>query len=219
VGVELEGGWRVLPPGVALEHDGSVFRDRAPAGFRIGEIPVGPIQPGALPRLLQKYYPQKVDRTCGMHVHMSFETVWQYSLLMDQAYQDTVIEYLTRWAKSEGTFAPAHHIWERLQGQSVFCQKKFWPDKQVQSLRKDHDQEREGHRYTIIHFCGRQMTVECRVLPMMDTCDQAVRAIRRLIDITNACLLVLGRKKEEVMKLSVDLPANEVFEEFMEEGL
>lgn len=227
IGVELEGGWKVIPSGIALDHDGSVFRDPVtggnlcPSGHRAGELPLGPIQPGALVKAMKKYYPHKVDATCGMHVHMSFENLRHYSYLMIPEYQETVIEYLSIWAKKEG-FPTGHHIWTRLSGKSPYCQKKFWPDAQVSSP-KDHDQNRVGHRYTIIHYCGRLRTIECRVLPMMDTVDQATRAIKHLIDITNSCLVVLGkndlREKEVVIKGVVELPRGERYEEYFEDDL
>ena len=224
LGVELEGAWKTLPEGTHLEPDGSVYKDpvsgvkKAPVGHVTGELPIGPIQPAALSKFMKKYYPQKVDKTCGMHVHMSFESVWHYALLMTPEYQDTIIEYLGRWAKKEG-FPETHHIFERLSGKSVFCQKKFWPDLQVQYTKKDHDQQRQGHRYTIIHYCGRQMTVEVRVLPMMETVEQAIRAVRHVVDITNACLVVLGRKKEQQERMHLEIAQNESFEEYIEEGL
>lgn len=225
LGVELEGAWKTLPLGTHLEPDGSVFRDpvtkvrRPPTGYanaQCGELPIGPIQPIALSRFMKKYYPTVIDKTCGMHVHMSFESVWHYDLLMVPEYQETVLEYLGRWAVLEG-FPAGHHIYERLAGESVFAQKKFWPDLQVMS-KKDFDQQREGHRYTPVNYCGRLMTVEVRVLPMTDTVDQAIRAVREVVDITNACLFVLGRKKEEAERAQVVLP-NESYEEYVEEGL
>ena len=223
VGVELEGAWKSLPPGTRLEPDGSVFKDpvtgskKVPAGHQAGELPIGPIQPAALPRFMKKYYPHKIDKTCGMHVHMSFDSVWHYDLLMVPEYQDTIVEYLARWAQKEG-FASTHYIYERLGGKSVFCQRKFWPDLQVQA-KKDYDQQRPGHRYTIVHYCGRQMTIEVRVLPMTDTVEQAIRGVRQVIDITNACLVVLGRKKEETQRMQLEIADNESYEEYIEEGL
>ena len=223
IGVELEGAWNFLPPGTRLEMDASVFRDPAtetrkiPPGHLAGELPIGPIQPGALPKFMRKYYPHKVDKSCGMHVHMSFESVWHYALLMTPDYQDTMIEYLGQWARAEG-FSACHHIFERLDGNNTYCQRKFWPDQQVQYTKKDYDHNRFGHRYTIVHFCGRQMTVEVRVLPMMDTVEQAIRGVRRVVDITNACLVLLGRKKEQQQRMQLEI-GNESYEEWIEEGL
>lgn len=224
LGVELEGAWKELPKGIRqLEPDGSVFKDpltetkKVPAGHVAGELPIGPIQLAAMPRWMKKYYPHKVDKTCGMHVHMSFETAWHYALLMAPEYQETVIKYLRRWAENEG-FPVGHFIYDRLDGKSIFCQKRYWPDEQVRS-RKDHDQVRPGHRYTIVHYCGRQMTIEVRVLPMMETVEQGIRGVRQIVDITNAALIVLGRKKEQTERMSLEIAGNEVYEEYIEEGL
>lgn len=199
-GVELEGGWLKVPIGVKLDEDYSVFGVNAgklaPDGYRCGELPLGPILVAQLPSSMRKYYPDLVDSTCGMHIHMSFETTFQYNLLADSpAYQETMQDYLLKWAREEG-FPDTHHIWPRLKGQSTFAQKEFWPQEQIQQIRKDHDRKRYGHRYTMIHYCWqRYATVECRVLPMMETYTQAIRAVRRVIDITNAYLILANKHK------------------------
>lgn len=215
VGVELEGGWITLPPGVQnLEHDGSVFNGRLPAGVKyIGELPLGPAIPAAIDELMRINHPQKVNATCGMHVHMSFDTLWYYHLLMVPEYQKTMLHYLTLWAQ-ERKFKDSHHIWGRLRGESRFCQDKFWPDAQASTKRKGHDQNAHGHRYTHVHYCGRQNTIEIRTLPMMDTLKTAISAVHRVLDITNACLYVLGTQvKRDTSETKVSLPNNFVYEE------
>lgn len=212
--VELEGGWSKVPPDVTIDRDGSVFGDAPPQGYRAGEIQIGPMEPGAIARSMKKYYPQLVDATCGMHIHMSFKTTRHYGWLMEPEFQETVIEYLTRWAKKEG-FPPNHHIWERLSGKSRYCQKKYWPEEQLAVKAKDHNQQRHGHRYTIVHYCGRLNTIEIRVLPMMDTVEQAIRAVDFIVDITNASLLKLS-EKENKSKINgkIELGNGWVCEEF-----
>ncbi len=215
VGVELEGGWAELPVGVdKLEDDGSVFQRRIPPGCKyIGELPVGPAMPAGIPKLIKDNHPHKVNNTCGMHVHMSFDTLWYYQLLMVPEYQETVLHYLTKWAK-DNNFKDTHCIWERLAGKSRFCKKEFWPDAQASYKNKDHDQQRPGHRYTIIHYCGRIKTIECRVLPMMSSKEKAANAVMHLIDITNACLYVLGKSKSrDKFASKIELPGNMVYEE------
>ena len=219
VGVELEGGWITLPPGIErAEHDGSVFRDDSKTQRLYphhGEIPIGPMQPSGLAKSMKKYYPAFVDKTCGMHIHMSFKNHLQYSWLTEEVYQETLLDYLTRWATKEG-FPKDHHIWSRLAGKSIFCQKVFAPAAQLNWKRpKDHDQHRVGHRYTVVHFCGRQNTIEVRVLPMMDTVEQALRAVHLVIDVTNACLISLAEPDRKV-KSTVVLSKDNVYEEFLE---
>jgi hypothetical protein len=224
VGVELEGGWIELPPGVAqLDHDGSVFNGRMPAGVRyIGELPIGPALPAGIGELIRQNHPQKVNNTCGMHVHMSFETLWYYHVLMVPEYTKTVIHYLTKWAE-EQKFKDSHHIWPRLKGESRFCRDEFWPDMQAGTKRKDHNQERPGHRYTHVHYCGRHSppTIEIRTLPMMDKIKTAISAVHRVIDITNACLYVLGPKSSKLDKgvSRITMPDNMIYEETIVETL
>lgn len=215
VGVELEGAWVDLPAGVAaLEHDGSVFHGRMPLGARhLGELPIGPMVPAGLAEAVRHNWPHKMNSTCGMHVHMSFDISWYYGLLMVPEYTQTVCEYMTRWGKDAG-LPDNHTLFSRFRGESQFCRKEFWPDAQASVNRKDHDQQRYGHRYTIIHYCGRNKTIECRALPMIPKVALSIRAIHHLIDITNACIFVLGGKtKREKLQNKVTLSNNLVYEE------
>jgi hypothetical protein len=224
IGVELEGGWKAIPTGTKIDKDTSVFKDPKtqtqilPLGANYaGEITVGPMQPAALPKVLKKYWPHFIDKTCGMHVHMSFENLLRYHVLMVPEFQETVIEYLGRWAKEVGL--PSDHcIWERLEGKSVYCQKVFWADEQIAYKEKDHNQTRSGHRYTIVNYCGRINTIEVRVLPMMPTIPLAVSAINRVIDITNACLVAL-KVTDRRINGKLELPDGAVYEETIEDEI
>lgn len=215
MGVELEGAWKIVPKGVTLERDGSVFPGGC-SGHKTGELPVGPFQPIALGRFLRKYYPDMVDKTCGMHVHMSFESLKYYQRLMVAEYQETIIEYMVRWAKEEG-LATSHPIWDRLAGKNEYCGRNFWPDQQVSKKKKEYGHQ-EGGRYTMVHYCGRQNTIEVRVLPMMSDAKLATSAIHRLQDITNACLVKLVEPNIKIQSQIV-FSLSESFEESIEEEI
>lgn len=214
--MELEGGWQKLPVGTRLERDASVFHDAPQAGLKVGELPLGPFVLGQLNQYMRKYYPYKVDETCGLHVHMSFESQLHYGYLADTPdYQETIVHYLSNWAKDQ-RLPEKHSIWERLKGDSQYCQKKFWPYDQMMTSRKDYDKSRKGHRYTIVHYCWtRNGTVEIRVLPMMDTVDLAISAVRCIVDVTNAYLMVCD-KKHVIEKGEVILSSGAMYEEIME---
>ena len=217
LGVELEGGWDTVPPGVGLAHDSSVFKNMRVDNINYGELPIGPIQPAALPRFIKKYYPDHVNFTCGLHVHMSFENIKHYYWLMAQEFQVTMVSYLVKWATKEG-FPDDHYIWKRLSGKVKFCQQRFMPDDQYQIKRKDYLPEAMVNRYTAVNYCGRLNTIEVRVLPMMDTAEQAIRGVREIIDITNASLLLLGEKEKPVVG-KLEMSNGDVYEEYIEELL
>lgn len=204
VGVEVEGVWNTIPKGARLVKDTSVkgfspvllnrIADTGVGG--IGELSSPPIMPAMLEGWLKTHYPHHINSSCGLHLHMSFDSCSRYSTLMDIRYHDTLIHYLMEWAKKEG-FPKDHLIYERLRGESIYCQKKFWPDKQVLQREKIYDKVKDGHRYTILNYChGLLGTMEVRVLPMMDTPAQASRALHHIIDISNACLVKLYEKRK-----------------------
>lgn len=208
VGVELEGGWGpTLPMGARIDVDTSVKIKTTVEIPHVGEIHSQPMQPAQMALWIKKYYPIKVDKTCGLHVHMSFPPATNYySLLTDEAYQETIFEYLAQWGKAED-IPKTHCFWERLTGDAWACKKIHWPDLQIRQKKKDHDRDREGNRYTALNYCIEQHgTLECRLLPMFEDANQAIRAVRRVIDITNASLVMLGKKREETMTALVSVP-------------
>lgn len=225
VGVELEGGWTKLPTlhkRYKIEGDGSVFSDGAinshpkwSSSVKKGELAIGPFQPGQVATSLKRYYPDLVDKTCGMHVHMSFTRTYEYALLTDSpVYQETVLHYLLKWANTQG-FPLSHHIWDRLKGKNRYCAKEFWPYAQMVKTSKDYGTQTE-HRYTAISYqWNRYRTVECRALPMMETALQATSAVKEVIKITNAYLTVTDKGRVRGGG-SIELPAGESYEETLE---
>jgi hypothetical protein len=210
VGVELEGGWVTLPPGTTLQNDGSVSFPREDSGFdprtgetslNIGELPSPVLMVDSrkaddltLEKWLTQHYPQKVNKTCGMHVHMSFQNAFQYQRLMDESYTWTMGEYVRRWAKEN---LPLDHcIWSRLRGESQYCTFKYYPDGQAQQTRKQYHHDKDC-RYTVIHYCfSRFGTIECRLLPMMPDAQIALSAIKEVLAITSAFLVTTTSKRE-----------------------
>lgn len=204
VGIELEGGWDRLPAGVRLVHDGSVqfgrrLEERVPPMH--GELPSGVLDvskasPTYWGTWLRQMHPHYVNETCGMHVHLSFKTAFAYNRIMRAEYPATVVAEFTKWAKKED-LPDTHPIWNRLAGKCRYCQLRFDADNQVSNREKDHNQERPGHRYTVINYCwARYNTAECRLLPMMANAEQSTRAIQELIDITNAFLVATSSREE-----------------------
>src|SRR5690348_9266825 len=82
VGIELEGGWNRCPDKKLghFDHDGSVrFEpfdkdgDRMPMPqYYTGEYVSYPMPVDQIASWLRTTYPEHVNDTCGLHVHMSF---------------------------------------------------------------------------------------------------------------------------------------------------
>jgi len=222
IGIELEGAWRSLPSGVTLDGDGSIHIEmpagvtpgdivadprtgrRTYRGWSVGELPSEPLDPTDSSSgiywkpWIRNYYPSDVNASCGMHVHMSFLNALHYQRLMTPDYQETMATFLIEWAKRDGTFGDRHHIWKRLKGENEYCKKEFYADLQANNARKVYDHHREGNRYTGINYPhAMHQTIECRFLPMMKDAEQAISAIQRVLDITNACLAVMKIREKK----------------------
>lgn len=202
IGVELEGGWNHQPQGIV--HDGSVHIDVPPdARIAVGEVPSPPLDMKTLATWMKKFYPQYMNASCGMHVHMSFKNALNYQRLMTVQYPSTIVAYMRKWAE-ENRLPQNHPIWERLAGRSRFCQHLFFADEQARKVEKEHNQEREGHRYTVINYCwARVQTLECRLLPMMETPEMALSAINHLVRVTNAFLVKSSKQARKEKKIGV----------------
>ena len=223
VGIELEGGWKKLPDGINLTHDGSLTglgeqdhptRDELEAARRgskqlhIGELQSEPLEPVKLTAWMKQYYPNHMNETCGLHVHMSFHRAKHYMQLMVPEYTATIVEYIGRWAEREH-LDHKHPIWKRLAGENEHCKHLFYADIQAKATKKDYSHDYPGNRYTCINYCnGLHSTLECRLLCMMETYEQGVRAVQNILDITNSFLIVTA-KREEKLKAELQLSAGD----------
>jgi hypothetical protein len=191
----------------ALEEEYRILeRDRMKAVPRhIGEYPSPPLELDQWVAWIRIHYPPHINATCGMHVHMSFANDFIYQRLMDERLTSTVVAYVRKWADSH--LPTTHHIYDRLEGKSEYCQHLFHADAQTKITRKRFDHHEPGHRYTVMNYPHPQhQTVECRLLPMMPDVDLAISAIQELIDITNGFLAFGGSKEKAI---TVDIPIDD----------
>lgn len=202
------------PPGMtSLQRDTEYLRLSSERNNSIphhmGEYPSVAMEPHQWESWLRASYPTHVNRTCGMHVHLSFsrgkkkvQDLLTYQRLMDPSYTATVVAELYKWAIDSEAFPMDHHIWNRLEGSNEYCQFLFHADAQAKETRKVYSHE-GPHRYTAINYCwAMHETLECRLLPMMDTADLAVSAIKCFLNLTNA-FLVVARKKEKPTEIMI----------------
>jgi hypothetical protein len=201
-GVELEGAWthdKLNTLGIDLEDDGSVgdFSNAVYDECDLGEIPSPPFS--SVPEFMKfitTNYPDFVNKTCGMHVHVSTNTLADYQALMNVKFYSFLKLSLSVWGK-KNNILPKSAFWTRLKGNNgQFCADRFNPDTQVLTEYKG------GDRYTMLNYCYKvHGTMECRVLPMFKSKKIAAAAVNRVLWTVNKYLSLPGIHKPEVVEL------------------
>lgn len=178
LGIELEGGWNSKPQD--LKPDGSVNSINC---AYLGEVASKPLGIKSVLSWVDKNYPDKVNHTCGLHIHISLYSHADYSKLMSRKF----FLYLHREFKSWGLSYPINDdsaFWKRMAGENTYCKNKFNnPDKQAET------NYRESIRYSHLNYCFKlHGTIEFRMLPMFQKKEIALSAIQKYYDIVNEWL-------------------------------
>src|SRR3974377_296971 len=187
IGVELEGGWEDEPCECHdLKGDGSV---QVQAQY-VGEIPLGPFASWRdAEESIRRHYPQVVNRTCGLHVHLSFPDNGHYSALMSQRFETFLWRRLMLYGKRKNFSADGQYF-QRLTGKNFYCRHRWNDNRVMEQARMSYKDEA---RYALINYCHRlHGTVEVRALPAFLRPASAVKAIKYLCDTFERYLLLPG---------------------------
>ncbi len=233
IGIELEGGWLKVPDGVRLTQDVSV-RVEDPAGRLIsrGEIPSPPLEMSKWVDWMKVHYPSHCNESCGLHVHMSFRSDLTYQRLMRRDYTTAIVDQLREWAKGR-RLPSSHAIWGRLKGENKYCLPLYAPEKQATARQKSNSRYAvvnycHGIHQTLeIRVLPMFPTIPAKVqkpvfyaalgeskppkpavlAPEVPGIDLAIEAVQRVIDTTNAFLLldVKRERAERATLISDDL--------------
>lgn len=187
IGVELEGGWNAYSD--HIKSDGSVSGVKNP-----GEIAFPPFHPDEFPWIepvnlpgfqnirsgtmgsFTSMYPDHVNHTCGMHVHVSFPSTGMYAAFVDVRFQPWLVRGLHQWGLKGHIKSKA--FYSRLQGGQSYCRDIYAPESQLSGG--------GGQRYSIVNYCyPRYKTMEIRVLPMFKDVRFSIKAIKALVKLIN----------------------------------
>jgi hypothetical protein len=214
VGLELEGAFKTArfrgATPLVLTHDGSVreFSNSIIDTCRTGEVISPPLAYwGDVVKFIQDSYPDSINRTCGMHVHISVPSVGAYEAIADQRFHDFLMKSLKIWGKKNEVEA-THSFWRRLAGTEFYCRNTYRPDEQIPLTCKS------DPRYSQINYCySLHKTMEIRVLPMFKQKKLAISAVYHLLRMTNKYLGLPGAlKAQEIEHEFVPNFTNEVEE-------
>lgn len=180
VGLELEGGWMDVNrnPTLQLGTDGSVSVPGRPgeASPVNGELRSGILDSrAAVSAFLHWGYPENVNGTCGLHVHIGFRNLLPFAVLANTDTQSELLKFLRGWGKTE-RIRVSHAFWKRLGGENRYCR----TDPQHIQRAIDYSSD----RYFALNFASfkKFRTVEIRVLPMFASVDVAERAVMAVLD-------------------------------------
>ena len=212
VGIELEGAWKISRRNLQMTHDGSVcdFSSTVNDTCRTGEVVSPPLGYWSdLVKFIQDNYPDHINRTCGLHVHISTPTIGAYEALMNQRYHDFLMRSLKIWGKKNKVI-PAHSFWRRLSGSEHYCRGIYQPENQVYQTGKG------GSRYTQINYChGLHGTMEVRVLPMFKQKNLAISAIYHILRCTQKYLTLPNAFKDEPLVSEINIEPESLILDFV----
>jgi len=209
MGIELEGGWNRLRDeqkkffhedssvhvnhnrndadycdcdcDICSDHEANGCCNENNGGYDwVGELASPPLKPIDLIPWINENYPHGIDNTCGAHIHLSFNSLLDYSRLMDRAFYDYFLDKMDSFGhdyKVKGTF------WDRLAGKNTYCLRDFQPEKQSKVTCHD------DVRYAILNACYMLYeTYEIRVLPVFRKKDITLNAVSYVENIIESYL-------------------------------
>lgn len=179
-GVELEGAWDYDPNRrFSIYSDGSVrFRDDDDDDDEIGQVGetnTGICQnPRELFASVRDRYPDRVNSTCGLHLHIG-GTPAELSQIGSESNYRHVMAELGNLARNRGD-GGYYRLAERLKGYNSYCATTYMVPEHLRG---------SGERYYALN--GRSyseyQTLEFRILPMFDSPSNAIKALQTIINI------------------------------------
>jgi hypothetical protein len=184
IGVELEGMWNTRPDGATGDPSVSGFVRETGREYT-GEVPSPILALSEVESWMSANYPDAVNSTCGMHIHISFDTKTEYSLLMSYAerLQNDLIQNVREWA-TEREIIRGHPLWEELQGGNRFT--RMGTENVIAQTRA---RGKSGVRYRMLNFCySLHGTLEIRMLPGFKKKHLGIQAVGVVIDTVKRAL-------------------------------
>ena len=185
VGIEIEGLWtetgsrRVRTAAsqwhMGISGDGSIHTRGCSRGLYANEFQTAPGYVEAALAQLVAGYPDEVNESCGMHVHVSFLDPTVITQLMTPEFFAYFRRRWLEWGERTGLH-PDCEFYSRLEGENQYCRPN---DNRTITDNAHHD------RYFQLNFSAwhEHKTVECRLLPMFQHAAIGVSAVKELLSI------------------------------------
>jgi len=209
-GVELEGGFTRKASGESYHGDGSVSvnsTEAVPVHF-VGEVVSRPFtNMDMLLEWVNHYYPDRVNQSCGCHVHVSFNNRLAYMLTMSQDFYDYWYNAMDKWGHKVKLKSSSDY-WRRLHGDNHYCKKmpKDSPHLVCEGQKGTRNDYGCDRYYQLNHCFKKHKTLECRVLPCFKQKKITMLGVKAFIDLTNDYLAQCKSEPEYTTELTINEP-------------
>ena len=154
----------------------------------VGEIASKKLRINEVENFILNNYPDEVNSTCGLHIHMSFKNDKKdYAILATQEFYDFFLEEIEAWADNR-KINKGSRFYKRLEGVQ-YSKREFLAENQL------NENSDYSDRYAHLNFCyNKHRTLEIRVGNMFDKKEISVEYVHAVIDIVNYYLTVNNTK-------------------------
>lgn len=162
----------------------------------VGEVTSGKLRVNEIEEFILNNYPNEVNSTCGLHIHLSFKNdKAAYNVICSRLFYNHFLSELHNWCNTRKINKNSRFI-KRLDGVE-YARKEFLGDEQI----------KEGNnRYTHINYCYEKFhTAEVRIGTMFDDKTISVEYVKKVIDIFNK---YLSRVKPIIHKTDFNIMSN-----------
>ncbi len=200
VGIEIEGWWLDLATWRTRSH--GILMDRGnPDGIQ-HEFRTTAANPTGCLEQLYDFYPDGTHQACGMHVHVSFDSAADVSLLANDDFLHLWEQSWTEWGTGRG-LPSTHEFWTRLHDRNSFCR----------ALKKMPASIPTHTRYYQLNWTAWEKgykTLECRMLPMFDNRSDAISAVVHLVGLYDMYLSNVSWEVTDTAQVPAQAPVAEV---------
>ena len=154
----------------------------------VGEIASEKLRINEVEDFILNNYPDEVNSTCGLHIHMSFKNDKKdYSILATKEFYNFFLSEIETWANNRKINKDSR-FYKRLEGVQ-YSKREFLAENQLNPNSDYSD------RYAHLNFCyNKHRTLEIRVGNMFDKKEISVEYVHAVIDIVNYYLSVNNTK-------------------------
>lgn len=205
IGVELEGAW-INTPENHVTDTSVVIKEKDKFSFT-GEAVSPPLKYDLVASWVKRNLPDKINHTCGVHVHLSIIKNHDYVRLMSPTFNKFFLDRMKDYGDNIMKFPADHPFWSRLLDSNPYCARDHRPEEQ--SYRTD----KRGPRYAQLNYpYGLHGTIECRVFPGLNVLEDVMKSVDCFIDCVEDYL-------DTVKEILPDLEFEIAEQELLNEGI